>query len=116
MEPRRPRTRLDPGREAGRASVRRYRAALRFAAPQIATALLALGVAIIIWRIAMLLAGDGRSAADLLDDLFGVTALEALAIVVAAGLALHVGVPMGMYVHGLLAGYDPLYGDAGEDR
>ncbi len=100
--------RLNPGHEAGLASVRRYRSARRAVMPQILVGMVAAVIVFSCLSLAAALSGGDASASGVLDGLFGIDVIEAAAILAALLVSLYVGVPMGMYIHGLLGGYEPL--------
>lgn len=97
---------ISPGHAAGKANVRRYYTILAYLAKMALTVAAALAVVTVCVGMARGLFGLDLVPARMAARLAGVDPVETGAMLLGLALALTTGVPMGVYLHGLMAGYD----------
>ena len=101
-------TTILPGHEAGKANVRRYFGMLGHLVTGLLIAALALAVVAACMGAARGVLGLDLVPARISQSLTAIDPIEPVAMLLGLALALTTGVPMGMYLFGLMAGYEPL--------
>lgn len=105
-------TTILPGHEAGKANMRRYFGMLGYLVRGLLIAALALAVVAACMAAARIGLGLDLVPTRVSERLATIDPIEIAAMLLGLALALTTGVPMGMYLLGLMAGYEPLpFGD-----